>query len=79
MESRFFASAGVRTTLRIIVMITGGFLMVLPAYINQVLFGRLKLSIPVSITLSVQLFVIGIVLFIVALGPRRLQRVARIE
>jgi len=62
-----------RTALRVVAIIAGGMLMIVPAYINQALFGRLKLTVPVSLAVSLQLFALGIVLFVVAIGPKRLQ------
>jgi hypothetical protein len=69
----------VRIALRIVAIVAGGMLMVLPAYINQTLFGRLRISVPVSLAINLQLFVLGIVLFIAAIGPARLERLARTE
>ncbi len=72
MESTGLASP-IRTGLRVVAIIAGGMLMIVPAYINQALFGRLKLTVPVSLAVSLQLFALGIVLFVIAIGPRRLQ------
>jgi len=77
LESPGVGRAQIRVAFRIVAIVTGGMLMVLPAYINQTLFGRLRISVPVSLAISLQLFVLGVVLFIAAIGPARLERLAR--
>ena len=77
MESLGVGRAPIRVALRILAIVAGGMLMVLPAYINQTLFGRLRISVPVSLAISLQLFILGVVLFIAAIGPARLERLAR--
>jgi hypothetical protein len=77
LESLGVGRAPIRVALRIIAIVAGGLLMVLPAYINQTLFGRLRISVPVSLAISLQLFILGVVLFIAAIGPARLERLAR--
>ncbi len=77
MESIGLGRAQVRTALRVIGILAGGMLMIVPSYINQELFGRLKLTVPVSIAVSLQLFALGIILFIAAIGPERLRRSVR--
>ncbi len=79
MESLGVGRAQIRIALRIVAIIAGGLLMVLPAYINETLFGRLRISVPVSLAISLQLFVLGVVLFIAAIGPARIERLARAE
>jgi hypothetical protein len=79
LESMGLGREQIRTALRIVAIVAGGMLMVLPAYINQTLFGRLRISVPVSLAISLQLFVLGVVLFIAAIGPARLQRLGRTE
>lgn len=79
MESFGVGMAQIRIALRIVAIVAGGMLMVLPAYINQTLFGRLRISVPVSLAISLQLFVLGVVLFIAAIGPSRLERLAQTE
>lgn len=77
MESPGVGRAQIRVAFRIVAIVAGGMLMVLPAYINQTLFGRLRISVPVSLAISLQLFVLGVVLFIAAIGRARLERLAR--
>jgi len=77
LESLGVGRAPIRVALRIVAIVAGGLLMVLPAYINQTLFGRLRISVPVSLIISLQLFILGVVLFIAAIGPARLERLAR--
>jgi len=77
LESLGVGRAPIRVALRIVAIVAGGMLMVLPAYINQTLFGRLRISVPVSLAISLQLFVLGVVLFIAAIGRARLERLAR--
>jgi hypothetical protein len=77
LESLGVGRAPIRVALRIVAIVAGGLLMVLPAYINQTLFGRLRISVPVSLAISLQLFILGVVLFIAAIGPARLERLAR--
>ena len=77
MESPGVGRAQIRVAFRILAIVAGGMLMVLPAYINQTLFGRLRISVPVSLAISLQLFVLGVVLFIAAIGRARLERLAR--
>ncbi|TMI39861.1 hypothetical protein E6H16_00925 [Candidatus Bathyarchaeota archaeon] len=79
MESIGVGREEIRIALRIVAIVAGGMLMVLPAYINQTLFGRLRISVPVSLAISLQLFVLGVLLFIAAIGPARLERLARAE
>jgi hypothetical protein len=77
LESPGVGRAQIRVAFRIVAIVAGGMLMVLPAYINQTLFGRLRISVPVSLAISIQLFVLGVVLFIAAIGRARLERLAR--
>jgi hypothetical protein len=77
LESPGVGRAQIRVAFRIVAIVAGGMLMVLPAYINQTLFGRLRISVPVSLAISLQLFVLGVVLFIAAIGRARLERLAR--
>lgn len=77
MESPGVGRTQIRVAFRIVAIVAGGMLMVLPAYINQTLFGRLRISVPVSLAISLQLFVLGVVLFIAAIGRARLERLAR--
>ena len=79
MESIGVGREEIRIALRIVAIVAGGMLMVLPAYINQTLFGRLRISVPVSLAISLQLFVLGVLLFIAAIGPARLEGLARAE
>ncbi len=57
-----------RNFLRGVLVILAGAFMVLPAYLNYEIFNRLHFELVVSMSVSLMLFSIGIVTFILVLG-----------
>jgi hypothetical protein len=64
----------VRRFLRGILILVAIGLIILPAYINYELYARLHFNPIATIAISLQLFAIGIVILIVAIGPTMFQR-----
>ncbi len=58
----------VRNFLRGVLVIIAGAFMILPAYLNYEVFTRLHFQLVVSMSISLMLFSIGIVTFILVLG-----------
>ncbi len=58
----------VRNFLRGVLVIVAGAFMILPAYLNYEIFTRLHFQLVVSMSISLMLFSIGIVTFILVLG-----------
>ncbi len=57
-----------RNFLRGVLVIIAGALMILPAYLNYEIFGRPNFQLVASMSISLMLFSIGIVMFILILG-----------
>jgi hypothetical protein len=64
----------VRRFLRGILILVAIGLIILPAYINYELYSRLHFNPIATMAISLQLFAIGIIVLIVAVGPSMLQR-----
>ncbi len=65
-----FADSEVGKLLRGVLVIVAAALMILPAYVNYEIFKR-GFNPVVSMAISLQLFAIGVILFILAVGKER--------
>jgi hypothetical protein len=63
-------SPEVRNFLKGVLVIMAGAFMILPAYLNYEIFNRLHFQLVVSMSISLMLFAIGIVTFILVLGKQ---------
>lgn len=58
----------IRNFLKGILIVVAGALMILPAYLNYVIFSRLRFELVVSLSISIMLFALGVLIFILAVG-----------
>ena len=58
----------IRSFLKGILIVAAGALMILPAYLNYVIFSRLRFELVVSLSISIMLFALGVLIFILAVG-----------
>ncbi len=70
----FAGRTGFRNFLRGLLVVSGGALMILPAYLNYEIFTRLHFELVVSLSISVMLFAIGILTIILVLGKDAFER-----
>lgn len=66
-----FADTEIGKLLRGLIVIVAAAFMILPAIINYELWSKASINPVVSMAISLQLFAIGIILFIVAVGKER--------
>ncbi|HEY4657453.1 MAG TPA: hypothetical protein VIH34_03100 [Candidatus Bathyarchaeia archaeon] len=55
-------------------IILSGALMILPAYLNYLIFSRLHFELVVSLSISLTLFALGILIFILTVGTETFER-----
>jgi ABC-type Mn2+/Zn2+ transport system permease subunit len=55
-------------------IILSGALMILPAYLNYLIFSRLHFELVVSLSISLTLFALGILIFILTIGTEAFER-----
>jgi len=55
-------------------IILSGALMILPAYLNYLIFSRLHFELVVSLSISLTLFALGILIFILTIGTETFER-----
>ncbi len=58
----------IRSFLRGALVVLSGALMILPAYLNYEIFSRLRFELVVSLSISIVLFALGVLIFILVLG-----------
>ena len=58
----------IRNFLKGILIVIAGALMILPAYLNYVIFSNLHFELVVSLSISIMLFALGVLIFILAVG-----------
>ena len=58
----------VRGLLKGVLVVLSGALMILPAYLNYEVFARLHFELVVSLSISIMLFALGVLIFILAMG-----------
>ncbi len=58
----------IRKVLRGALVVIAGALMILPAYLNLEIYNRLHFELVVSLSISIMMFAIGTLLFIIVLG-----------
>jgi len=63
-----------RNFLRGILIVVSGALMILPAYLNYLIFSRLHIELVISLSISIILFALGILLFIIAAGTETFEK-----
>ncbi len=66
-----FTDSEVGKLLRGVLVIVAAGLMILPAYLNYEIWHRFSINPVVSMAISLQLFAIGVILFILAVGKER--------
>ena len=64
----------IRNFLKGILIVVAGALMILPAYLNYVIFSRLRFELVVSLSISIMLFALGVLTFILAVGTDAFER-----
>ena len=55
-------------------IVLSGALMILPAYLNYLIFSRLHFELVVSLSISLTLFALGILIFILTVGTETFER-----
>jgi len=55
-------------------IILSGALMILPAYLNYLIFSKLHFELVVSLSISLTLFALGILIFILTIGTETFER-----
>ncbi len=63
----------IKGVLKGILIILAGALMILPAYLNYVIFSRLRFELVVSLSISIVLFALGVLVFILVMGKEALE------
>lgn len=63
----------IKGVLKGILIIVAGALMISPAYLNYLIFTRLQFQLVVSLSISLVLFALGVLIFILALGKEALE------
>jgi len=58
----------IRNFLKGILIVIAGALMILPAYLNYVIFSNLHFELVVSLSISIMMFALGVLIFILAVG-----------
>ena len=58
----------VRNLLKGILIVLAGALIILPAYLNYLIFSRLRFELVVSLSISIMLFALGILVFVLVVG-----------
>ena len=58
----------VRSLLKGILIVVAGALIILPAYLNYLIFSRLRFELVVSLSISIMLFALGILVFVLVVG-----------
>lgn len=51
-----------------ILIVLAGALIILPAYLNYLIFSRLRFELVVSLSISIMLFALGILVFVLVVG-----------
>lgn len=64
----------IRNFLKGILIVAAGALMILPAYLNYVIFSRLRFELVVSLSISIMLFALGVLIFILAVGTEAFEK-----
>ncbi len=64
----------IRKILRGALVVIAGALMILPAYLNLVIYDRLHFELVVSLSISIMLFAVGTLLLIIVLGRDAFER-----
>lgn len=64
----------VRSILKGVLIILSGLLMILPAYLNYLIFSRLHFELVVSLSISLTLFALGVLVFILTVGTEAFER-----
>lgn len=64
----------VRSLLKGVLIILSGSLMILPAYLNYLIFSRLHFELVVSLSISLTLFGLGVLVFILTVGTEAFER-----
>ncbi len=64
----------IRSFLKGILIVAAGALMILPAYLNYVIFSRLRFELVVSLSISIMLFALGVLIFILAVGTEAFEK-----
>jgi ABC-type Mn2+/Zn2+ transport system permease subunit len=67
-------AVNVGTLLKGGLIILSGALMILPAYLNYLIFSRLHFELVVSLSISLTLFALGILIFILTVGTETFER-----
>ncbi len=60
--------ADLRSLLKGVLVVLSGALMVLPAYLNSIIFSKLHFELVVSLSISFVLFALGVLMLILLLG-----------
>ena len=60
----------VRNLVKGVLIVLSAALMILPAYLNYVIFTQLHFELVVSLSISLMLFAIGVLVFILSLGTQ---------
>ena len=64
----------VRLLLKGFLIALAGSLMILPAYLNYLIFSRLHFELVVSLSISLTLFTLGVLVFILTVGTEAFER-----
>ncbi len=64
----------VRILLKGILIVLAGALMILPAYLNYLIFTRLQFELVVSLSISLMMFALGILIFILVVGTEAFEK-----
>ena len=74
MVSMSFGRIEIRSLLKGIMIVLAGALMILPAYLNHLIFSGLRFELAVSLSISFMLFAFGILIFILAVGTEAFEK-----
>lgn len=64
----------IRNFLKGILIVIAGALMILPAYLNYVIFSNLHFELVVSLSISIMMFALGVLIFILAVGTEAFEK-----